>query len=207
MATLGGLLFERREELGISQNKAARDLVVKEEVIDSLENGQYLDLPEPTFVKGLIRSYAQYLGLDSDHLLALYRREYDETKYPKKSLVIENKKLKITPTSLTTAAFVVAIVAFIVYVIVQYFSVLTAPKLAVTSPQNDETTTIPIVQINGQTEKETSISIDGQLVPVDDQGNFSYKYNLKDGQNIIEIIASKKLSPKSKVTKIVRLTR
>lgn len=207
MATLGGLLFGRREELGISQNKAARDLVVKEEVIDSLENGQYQDLPEPTFVKGLIRSYAQYLGLDSDHLLALYRREYDETKYPKKSLVIENKKPKITPARLTTAAFITAIVAFIIYVIVQYFSILTAPKLTVTSPQNDETTTIPIVQVNGQTEKETSISIDGQLVPVDDQGNFSYQYNLKDGQNTIVIIASKKLSAKSKVIKIVRLTR
>ena len=45
------------------------------------------------------------------------------------------------------------------------------------------------------------------LDPVDAEGNFSYQLKLSDGQNIIEVIASKKLSPKSKVTKIVRLSR
>src|SRR3990167_8180901 len=97
MATVGSLLLAEREKLGISATQAARDLVVKEEIITALENGQYQNLPEPAFVKGIIRSYGQYLNLDVKHLLALYRREFDEALYPKKRLVLETpKKTKFT---------------------------------------------------------------------------------------------------------------
>jgi len=208
MATVGSLLLAEREKLGISTAKAARDLVVKEEIITAIENGQYQLLPEPAFVKGIIRSYGQYLNLDVKHLLALYRREFDEALYPNKRLVLETpKKPKFTSGRLVNLTFLLIIIAFVIYIIFQYLSILQAPKLKVTNPQDDLTTTIPVVQVIGQTEKETTISIDGQLVPVDAEGNFSYQLKLNDGQNIIEIIASTKLSPKSKVTKIVRLSR
>src|SRR3989338_1142337 len=90
---------------------------------------------------------------------------------------------------------------------VQYLSLLSAPKLEIYAPQDDSTTSIPYVVISGQTQKDAQVAIEGMFVPIDEVGNFSYQLELKDGQNIIEIIASKRLSPKSKATRTIRLVR
>ena len=63
------------------------------------------------------------------------------------------------------------------------------------------------MEISGKAESQSQVAIDGEFVPIDSDGNFSYFYKLDEGQNIIEIIASKRLSPKSKITRTVRLIR
>lgn len=196
-----------RKAKRISLKTAARDLHLKREHLEAIEEGNWQNLPEPTFVKGFIKSYSQYLGLSSDHVLALYRREYDETKYPPKTFTLERKRLILTPNKLINLALVLAIVIFIVYLIIQYSSILSAPKLEVFTPPDDLTTSVPFIVVTGKVEKETTVAVDGQFVPIDAEGKFFYQLSLSEGRNVIEIIASQRLSPKTKVIKVVRLTR
>ena len=207
MGTLGELFSARRKAKKISLRRVARDLLIKEENLEALENSQWDGLPEPTFVKGFIKNYAGYLDLDWQHALALYRREYDETKYPRKPIPQRPKGLMFTPNKIISLLFILTIVTFITYVAIQYLSILKAPKLELSGPQDDLTTSVPYVMVFGQTEKEVTIAIDGEFIPVDESGNFSYQLKLEDGQNLIEIIAAKRLSPKSKITRVIRLTR
>lgn len=208
METAGNLLITRRKAKRISLKKAARDLRIKTEHLQALENSQWQTLPEPIFVKGFIKSYAQYLNLDPDHLLALYRREYDEANYsPKASPLEGRKRFMLTPKRLLSFAFIFAIIIFIIYVSLQYFSILSAPKLEVTSPPNDFATNVPYVIVSGKVEKETTVAIGGEFVAVDSEGNFSYQLTLVEGKNVVEIIAAKRLSPKTKIVRTVRLTR
>lgn len=204
---LGEILSQKRNQKNISLHQASRALLIKEEILESLENGDYQRLPEPAFVRGFIKNYANYLGLDASHLLALFRREYDERKYPKKNIPLSKRPIKVKRPPFSAIFFILMVLIFLLYLLFQYLSILSAPKLTVASPPDELTTSIPAVDVSGQTEKDSAISINGQLVPVSPDGTFSYQYQLKDGKNTIEIIASKKLSPKSKVTKIVRLTR
>lgn len=205
MRTLGEYLSSRRRAKNISFKKASEALLIKEEYLEALENSKWRDLPEPPFVKGFIRSYAKYLGLDSNLALAFYRREFDESKYPQKSAAASARRLMFTPNKAAAILFFLAVLVFIAYLIIQYLSILSAPKLNVFTPDDDSTTSIPFVEISGQTDAAATVAINGEFVGVSKDGNFSYQLKLEAGQNVIEIIASKKLSPKSKVVRVVRL--
>lgn len=207
MKNFGELLSSQRKKKKISLDKAALDLVIKKRYLEALETEQWEKLPEPTFARGYIKSYAQYIDLDSGYLLALYRREFDESKLPKKTSFREEKRLFFTPTKFINLVFIIAVITFITYIIVQYSSIFSSPKLEIISPKEDETTALPIVQIAGKTEKDATVSVNGQFLPVDDKGNFNGEYKLTDGKNYIEIITSFRLSPKNKMHRTVRLIK
>jgi|SRR3972149_5190745 len=207
MKTTGEVFSSQRHAKKLSLLKVARDLRIKKEHLEALEVGDWQNLPEPPFVKGFIKSYAGYLGLDANHMMAIFRREYDEKKYSHKAVFGKSKRFMFTYNRLISLIIFLAIVVFVAYLVVQYLSLLSAPKLEVFTPQDDSTTSIPYVVISGHAEKDAQVAIEGVFVPLDEDGNFSYQLELKDGQNIIEIIASKRLSPKSKVTKVIRLSR
>lgn len=206
MQNLGQILKEKREEKEISLKKVAADLRIQEEVLKSIEEEEWEDLPEPIFVTGFIKNYASYLGLDSKRALAFYRRGFDEKKYPsKKNPITKSKTLLITPKRFINLIFGLFIFLFVIYLAIQYFSILSAPKLEIISPENDSQTTVPKIQIQGKTEKNSTVSVNGEFAAIDEDGNFSKEVSLKEGKNVITIVASKKLSPKSEATRMVRL--
>ncbi len=206
MESIGNKLSSSRKKKNISLKKAAKDLRLKVEILEALEKEEWQKLPHAPFVKGFIQNYAAYLGLDIDHTLALFRRAFDEKKYTQKDTSI--KKIKpaiLTPIRLINTVFILSVLAFAVYLALQYFSILQSPKLEVIIPQNDAQTTISQVIVAGKTEKEATISVDGNLIGVDQDGNFTTEVKLDPGKNIITVIASKKLSPKAKIQRTVRL--
>lgn len=208
MQTVGILLSQKRKSKGISLEKSSKDLSIKKEQLTALEAGLWHKLPEPAFVTGFIKNYADYLGLDSKLALALYRREFDPSKAgTNKPKILKPKRLIVTPQILINIFFALIILVFALYLALQYTSILKSPDLKIFTPSEDLTTSVSAVVISGQTEKETTVSVNGEFAPIDADGKFTYQLQLKDGQNIIEIIAAKRLSPKTKVTRIVRLSR
>jgi cytoskeletal protein RodZ len=67
---IGGLLKERREQLGYSLQDAAQHTRIRQTLLESIEANRFSDLPGQAYVTGFIRVYARYLGLESDSLLA-----------------------------------------------------------------------------------------------------------------------------------------
>ncbi|MEX2028788.1 MAG: helix-turn-helix domain-containing protein, partial [Candidatus Curtissbacteria bacterium] len=188
---LGTTLLEKRQERGISIEKAANDLLIKKEHLQALEKGDWQSLPEPPFVRGFIKNYGQYLGLDTDRLQALYRREYDVATHPSANLKHRKpQRIIFTPSTIVTFASLIVVALFAIYLIVQYLSITSGPKLEVFAPPADITTSAPVVQVEGKTDPGATVVVNGQFAPVDEDGNFAYQYTLEDGQNIIEIIAS-----------------
>lgn len=207
MRQFGELLLSARKKRRISIDRASRDLVIKKGHLQALEEENWRDLPEPAYVKAYIKSYAQYLKLDPEFVLAVYRREFDERMFPAKPVPKRERRFFVTPGKFLNAIFALAIVTFILYIATQYASIFSAPKLDISSPKNDEVTSVPAIKIIGQTEKDATVSVNGDFAPVDENGNFSYEYVLSDGKNDIELIASFRLSPKTKTTRTVRLIR
>lgn len=206
MTNLGEIISNKRKKKRISLERAERDLHIKREHLEALEASLWQNLPEPPFVQGFLKTYANYLGLDARHILALYRREFDQSQYPKKPQVFEGpKKLLITARKLKNLAIILAILVTVAYLTLQYLSILSSPKLEILAPPDDQTVSIPAIEISGKTEREAVVSINGEFIKVDNDGNFNYQLEIVKGRNVIEIIASKRLSPKTKVTKVVRL--
>ena len=67
---VGAFLREARENTGRSVADVASTLRIRAKFLHAIEDGRYGDLPGPTYAVGFIRSYADYLGLDTAALVA-----------------------------------------------------------------------------------------------------------------------------------------
>lgn len=69
MAGIGETLRSTRERRGISVEQVARDTRISLRFIEALEEEQFDELPAPVYVRGFLRSYANYLKVDPQPLL------------------------------------------------------------------------------------------------------------------------------------------
>lgn len=68
-------LSRARQARGIDLHDAARELRIRHEHLGALEERRFEELPGPTYVIGFLRSYAAYLGLDAQDLVARFKAE------------------------------------------------------------------------------------------------------------------------------------
>ncbi len=64
LSQLGAYLQEKRHEQGKSLEDISLQTYIRAQLLKSLETGDTSDLPQPIFVQGFIRRYADALGLD-----------------------------------------------------------------------------------------------------------------------------------------------
>ncbi len=72
MAGLGDTLREARQRLGLTLSEVESATRIRRRYLEALEVEDFDALPAPVYVKGFLRTYARYLGLDPLPLLALY---------------------------------------------------------------------------------------------------------------------------------------
>ena len=65
----GRQLAEARATAGLSQNQLASQLHMGEEQLAALERGDQTELPEPVFIKAMVRRLSSHLGLDADAMV------------------------------------------------------------------------------------------------------------------------------------------
>lgn len=74
---VGALLHATRERIGESVEEAAAKLRINRRYIQALEDGRIEDLPGATYAIGFVRTYADYLGLDSEEVVRRFKDESD----------------------------------------------------------------------------------------------------------------------------------
>ena len=70
MSLRGSVLAERREERGLTLQQAANATRIRIEQLRALEGGDPGLIPAQVYTRGYLRTYARYLGLDPEPLLA-----------------------------------------------------------------------------------------------------------------------------------------
>ncbi|MEQ9364712.1 MAG: DUF4115 domain-containing protein [Leptospirales bacterium] len=84
---VGTILREAREARKLSLKDVGRETNITPRYVDALENEDYSVFPGETYALGFLRSYAEYLHLDTEHLLNLYRgHQIDLSEAPLKEL-------------------------------------------------------------------------------------------------------------------------
>jgi beta-lactam-binding protein with PASTA domain/transcriptional regulator with XRE-family HTH domain len=74
-STVGALLKAAREARGLSLAQAEKATRIRQAYMEALEADDWARLPESTFTKGFLRTYALYLGLDAPALLRQYHQQ------------------------------------------------------------------------------------------------------------------------------------
>ena len=72
MGDLGQLLQEARRQKGVSLEQVEEVTRIRQKFLKALEEENFRALPTETYVKGFLRNYALYLGLDPKEVIALY---------------------------------------------------------------------------------------------------------------------------------------
>ena len=72
MGSLGETLRQARLDRGASLDAAEQETRIRRRYLEALESEDYGGLPAVVYVRGFIRSYARYLGLDPESTLDLY---------------------------------------------------------------------------------------------------------------------------------------
>lgn len=72
MAGLGQRLREARESQGLSLEDVAASTKIRRSYLVALEEEDYAKLPHPTYVKGFLKTYATFLGLEAQEVIDLY---------------------------------------------------------------------------------------------------------------------------------------
>lgn len=72
--TVGEILRNARLKNGKTISDVAEDLCIRKVYLTAIEEMDFANIPEMPYGLGFIRSYAQYLGLNSDRIIASYRQ-------------------------------------------------------------------------------------------------------------------------------------
>ncbi len=76
MSSLGQQLRAAREQQGLSPADVEANIKIRPPVLQALEEGDLASLPPKAFSRGLVRKYAEFLGLDPAAAAAQFDAEY-----------------------------------------------------------------------------------------------------------------------------------
>lgn len=132
MKTAGQYLRQARQNRGLELKTAVKDTKIKREFLAGLEADDFHALPSLTSAIGFLKNYAEYLGLSEREVLAVFRRDFDERKARQKGVwgaekTAEPVRFAWTPRLTVVAGVVLFALVFIVYLIWQYRSLVSAP--------------------------------------------------------------------------------
>lgn len=88
MQDIGNVLQTTRNEKQIGLEQAARETNIAKRYLEALETGMYEVFPGEPYVVGFLRNYAEYLGLNPNECVTLYKQaKIQETAIPPEKLL------------------------------------------------------------------------------------------------------------------------
>lgn len=203
--SIGDQLRSTRLQKGWSVEDISRKLKVKPEYVNALEDEEYALLPGGIYGKIFLKKYVGLLGLDYKNIVKNFVKERKiyageaEDVFSKK--VIKKHKLIVFPKLFRNALVVLAIITCVLYLGIYLKKITAAPDLQILEPSGNKVQTELSINIKGETEPESEVAINGQVVLIDKSGGFSQTIALKKGVNIIVVKAKKKYSREQTVTR------
>lgn len=184
--SLGDFLREQRERQNISLFTAAKSTQIRLEALQALEKNELDFFGSSVYATGMLKNYAQFLGVDWQKILAMHRRDNPPPKnsMDEKTLIKgKSSSRKELIYSKRAGMFITGglVLAILVIVIVSQLQILlTPPMLVLSSPQEvagDYTGELLITgnsfQLKGQTSPRSVVRFGGEILEVDLDNTFT----------------------------------
>jgi cytoskeletal protein RodZ len=191
-----------RRNRGLGVPEAARKSQIGIKYIKAIEAGKLELLPAGIYRKNFLREYADFLGFDSKELLKSFpEAQADKEVNSPFSCRVARTRTIIIP-KIMKGIGVAAIAAICLFYLQTRFSmVVSPPSLSIANPSEDMKLNAREINIIGMTDPETEVTINNNLVLTGANGDFSKIINLREGINVITIIAKNKFGPEKKIVK------
>ncbi|MBX3029168.1 MAG: helix-turn-helix domain-containing protein [Chloroflexi bacterium] len=201
---VGDLLHAAREKKGVDLYRAERDTKIRARHLAALESGDYAELPGSVYVKGFLRNYATYLGLDPVEALERWHEEQDPGQrvaataavgVPPQPLADPRRGLTFTPGVLVAVVLSLVVVGFLGYVALQLTRFSQTPELSLSVPAYIQ---LPLgsttVTLSGNAPVQATVdATDGSGRPAgstvaNDEGIWAMDLTVRRGQNDFTLV-------------------
>ncbi|MGB0843988.1 MAG: RodZ domain-containing protein [Alphaproteobacteria bacterium] len=118
--SLGTILREYRKSYGLDLHQVSDALKIRSVYLDYIETSAYENLPGYVYGQGFVRSYASYLGLPQNEMLALYKAESQSGKISQPDLAI-SAALSAEKTVPPIGVILGALLGFAILIYMGYF--------------------------------------------------------------------------------------
>ncbi|PIT87491.1 MAG: hypothetical protein COU31_02900 [Candidatus Magasanikbacteria bacterium CG10_big_fil_rev_8_21_14_0_10_40_10] len=207
--SVGDVFKEVRKKNNLTLFQASHLSHIPKKHLISLEKNQFQKLPSAkAHCIAYVRRYAKILKLDEKIITDEFIRQTDLNNYqpihphsglkirPLNSIILWTKRLAIGALS----------IVFFSYIGWQINGIMRPPTLIIFTPNEGYVTKQLSATIQGQTDAEISLTINGQKIRVNDKGQFEVEISLSKGVNTITISATKKHGKTSTLTRHVVAT-
>jgi|GEM_PF-1894206 len=187
MITVGKILKKAREYREVSLDQIAEATRIKAEYLAKIENDDFSSFESITYVKGYIRAFANFLDLDSNKVIAVFRRQIrvDETPVKKRFNVIRTESFELNYYHLGILLLIGTFLVVFIYLIRQFYAIQKPPIVELVSPKSEVlTVNEPIIEFRGVVEADTILTINEEQIQLKPDNTFSITYSLKVGENI-----------------------
>lgn len=191
MKTAGDLLREKRLLKELSLEEVSKKTKIKTEFLEAIESSNYALLPSATFAKGFLRNYATFLYLNPDTMVAMFRRDFTQNSkgeiIPRGLVEPVGNKPRFFSVSLILTT--IAVVVFVGFLGIQLLSWWSLPKIKLIQPQNNDTYGEKVT-FKGVADNDATVKVNGQLVILDQNGQFTLDLIFPSGTHSVIIEAT-----------------
>ncbi|MCM8790844.1 MAG: helix-turn-helix domain-containing protein [Candidatus Omnitrophica bacterium] len=184
---IGEALRAAREKKSLSIDQVQRHTRINSTVIKALEEGRCDEMLNPTYVKSFLKKYAEYLGLDSRHLIDQYSAlcplcglTAKTEGRPSIPLAAENRRFLLSPAVISTVKFIaigIAAISVVIFLGVKMKSFLGGKALSSRAAMESKA-----APVKGKSLKKTSEKAIAQKISI--PRNVPLKLLLKVNQRV-----------------------
>jgi cytoskeletal protein RodZ len=153
---------------GLTLEEAARDTRIRADLLGALEDEDFDQLMGDVYVRGSLRTYAQYLGLSPDKVVALYSRDADEPQPQRRPAspmggvegVMTASRLRDNPRLVVMGAVTVLVVAVVLGILSRQWTAPEAAVLPTTAQQPEPDRRITADLIANRDGAQVTVTVD-----------------------------------------------
>jgi cytoskeletal protein RodZ len=190
------ILKNARQDKDLELVEISKKLKVSVKYLSAIESEIKSDFPQEPYCSLIIKDYANFLGLNGDDIISLFRRDFANTS---KAKPLNSQKIFFTPQFTFKIAVISSILIFATYLVFEYVKFNRPPMLKINWPDIINQSSL---EITGTTDTESTIRVNNDLVIVDATGNFQKKVNLTSDKTTITIESK---SPSGKTTVMTKV--
>lgn len=208
MIKVGQRLKERRLQKGLTIEQVSQGTKIRPKFIQAIEKSEYSKLPSPAYASGFVRNYAEFLEMQMNETLALFRREFDEEKAYKvlPEGFSKQKEFPITRIKIQRAVYLMILAFLLVggFLLYQYRSAFFDPSLTISEPKEGAVTSLQVM-VQGKTDPSATVMVNNTPVAVNEDGAFEKRVTLFPGRETIEVRSKNRFGRESVIQRRIEV--
>ncbi len=197
-------LKEAREQAGIAIEDVVEKTKLQRHYIEALENCEFDSLPHgDTYRRQFIKSYLKAIKVNPNSFIFQYNSEEAGEPIVSHPTTAKRQQFHNLPAYLRIGSLIVGALLMIGYLGWQVRHIVEPPDMVLHNPPNGFVTTDSTLMVQGETNKEVSIKINGKDVTNNGSGQFEERLDLSPGVNTITIAAKRKYGKSKIITRHV----